>query len=384
MRETDHIRTFEYSGNWESLKKAWDSYLPRIVKNSDAGKLFNERILMARASRELNINETRGIKCLRAGYDAVDAMLWVKVFDETGYIDLELALDIAPQEGDDNDGTGSENLYVNEFEQELLDAPKIIAAKPANSAELILQSNGRVMHFREIPACAWDIYMRDPVWLFYTATGEEGILYRSGFKLTEVTHKDVDGIVAGSRHMYYNRNGMLQRRVYMCGTPWGGVLPYDEEIWNYDTNNNIATMTEIMVRKNTVLNYHEYKTDEHGNIAERRDFRPIKMLGAMAGDEKISGDLAHWRTLYYEFNSQDQLITVTTRYCRQCHGNERVEYEYDDLGRLILQRDYNESGELVCDDQYNYHGVTKVHCRSRIFMNADKGNADPAASKGGV
>lgn len=338
---------------------------------------FRRGYLLYALGRELNIKEAKGVKCARVYYDEMDEMLFLEIYDKTGYMNYELNLEYTreDEENQDKEKTGipvvegpDVDVYTNVYRYDFYDARGAIAKASPGAQEVVVQENQYRWHFKKIPVCQYDIYMKDPIWLYDTVTGMEGRFYELGYKLTEVTHKHVDGIIAGSRHMYYDRQGVFLKRVYMCGTPWGGAMVYDDEIWDYNFRENTATMKEISVRQDAILRLYKYKMDEQGKLRERMDYiRPRKEMALDTADQATE-NLVHSRTLHYAYGQNGMLREIKPVFCGPTMLFERIVYEYDAQGRLIAQRDYNDNNEMLGEETYRFIDDRKVEVTCRIFM----------------
>lgn len=375
-REVHHIRTFELTGTHEALEKSHEALLRECGDARFAKREFERHHLFNELGRELSINQTKGRKCARIYYDEHDEILYIKVYDITGYIDYELNLDYPGKDEDGNarsakdDGSPELDVFTNVFEDELYDAREAIANKPAAAQEVITSESGSIIHFKEIPASRWDVYIKDPLWLYNSQTGIETRFYDLGYKLTEVMTKDVDGIISGVRYMYYDANGIFQRRVFMCGTPWGGALVYDEEVWEYDFGKNTAAMIETSARKDTVLRRHEFELDELGRLKRKTRHERWHGTDAFGQDSNATQELKHYATEHYSYDKEGRLCEIITTYCLPGIGAERVEFEYDEHGRLTRQRDYRDKGrkeELIGEETYEYLTDTRVRVTSRVY-----------------
>jgi hypothetical protein len=198
---------------------------------------------------------------VRVFYDKNDDAIQLIAYDTSGYIDLELNFEYERTgNGEDIDVSGEEDSgnewYIHhKFQDNLFDARGAIAGTPSGAPEVVVQQNGNIFHFKKIPTSRYDIYMKDPFWLYYNITGIEKRFYDLGYKSTEVMKKHIDGIIDSSRYMYYDHKGVFWRRVFMCGTPWGSILPYDEEVWDYDFRKNTAIVKEVSTLKMSSVVY---------------------------------------------------------------------------------------------------------------------------------
>lgn len=368
QEDIHHIKTFELNTDWRSIRKY--SYALQRGKCDlfEAREDFLLSYLPHVLGRELTINETKGVKCVRIFYDKSGEAIWLIAYDKSGYIDLELNLEYSRKENNSSvEEEPDEKVYTTVFQEELFDARGAIARTPTSAPEVVVQQDKYILHFKKIPSCRYDIHMKDPFWLYHTVTGVEARFYELGYKLAEATHKDVDGIIAGSRHMYYDRKGVFLKRVYMCGTPWGGALVCDEEIWDYNFRENTATMKEISVRRNSILNLRKYKMDEQGRIRERKEYMyPRNKRLSDPADQSIE-KLVHSCTLHYAYGKNGKLCEVKTIFSLPTGIHRRHVYEYDTQGRLVAQRDYDKKNNLIADDTYLYLNDTHVECTAHIY-----------------
>jgi len=381
MEDIHHIKTFELSGSWESLKKSWEMLLLRSKSMDAVRKGFLRRYLFIEFGKELNINETKGVKCVRVYYNEKDEVLSITAYDKSGYIDYELNLEYSrneeksPDRKENNSSVEEEpdeKVYTHVFQEDLFDARGAIARTSSGAPEVVVHDNRYTLHFKNIPACRYDIYMKDPFWVYHTITGMEGRFYELGYKLTEVTHKHVDGIIARSRYMYYDRKGVFLKRVSMCGTPWGGAVVCDEEIWDYNFRDNTATMKEISARQDAIRYLYKYKMDEQGKLRERKEYMYSRKERSSDSADQSTDKLVHSRTLRYAYGKNGKLCEVKTVLCYPITKFERIVYEYDARGRLITQRDYNDKDELVGDETYRYISDTRVEYICHVYMHSNK------------
>ena len=377
MRENvHHVRTFELCTEWKELRKQFDSWGLAGYDMSEASKMFRRRYLPSALGKELNINETKGVKCVRISYDDNSEAIWLTAYDKSGYIDLELNLEYEKaeektQERKENDTSVKEEsdseFYTHHVFQDILfDACGAIARTPSDSPEVVVQANLQAMYFKKIPVCKYDIYMKDPFWLYYNIMGIERRFYDLGYKLTEVTRKYCDGIIDSSRHMYYDRKGVFLRSVFMCGTPWGSALVYDEKIWDYDYRDNTATVKEISTCKNVVRGLRTYNMDDQGRLQEQKIFLYPGRDKPSASKDEPTKKPVHSTTVHYAYGKNGRFCEIKTVLFHGEPTSGRKSYEYDAQGRLIAQRDYDNEDELMWEETYRYISDTKVEVTSRM------------------
>lgn len=380
-KDIHYIKTFELIGFWESLQKSHEMMVRKLEDSSFNKKDFMRHNFFTEFGKELTINETKGMKCVRVYYDKYDDVVRIKAYDISGYIDLELNFDFCEKDTDENENEAEgspapkldediPDVYTHTFEEKLFDARGAIARTPVDVPEVVVQQEKYVFHFKEIPACRWDIYIKDPDWLYLTLTGMDKRFYDLGYKSTEFTCKDVDGIINGASYMYYDTKGVFQRRVSICGTPWGGVLVYDEEVWEYDLRRNTATMIKTSMRKHALFRHHEYTLDEQGRLKDKKQYLRYREDRSLNINDESADGLTHERTRHYLYDKKGRLCEI--KEILGGIGSAHSTFEYDEQGRLIRERNYGMYEELFTESIYEYITDSRVKVTMHMLMHNDK------------
>lgn len=365
QEDIHHIKTFELNTDWRSIRKYWYALLRGKCDLFEARKEFLRSYLPLALGRELNINETRGVKCVRVFYDENDEILSITIYDKAGYIDYEMNLEVKGKVSDrtaDDDAEELKNLLENvRHVDELYDAKKAVLQVSPDTEDIVIYAEQCAWHFKKISVSRHDVYMQDPVWLYYNIFGLERRFYDLGYKLVGVTETESDGIITRLNRFYYDSEGTLLKRIFMCGTPWGGIVDYDEEHWAYDCEKNMVTRKDINIHRNFVRHLFQYKLDKQDRIRQRKDF-------GFPSNERAIENLVHTRTLHYSYGQNGKLCEIKPVFCVPTMKFERIVYEYDEQGRLILERSYDVNNELVSEETYRYISDKKVEVTYSLFM----------------
>lgn len=367
--EIHHVKTFELNTDWESIRKYWDMLRRDTLDFDKAMEEFRCGYLLYVFGRELNIKEAKGVKCARVYYDERDEMLFFEIYDKTGYMNYELNLEAQGRVSNttvDDDAEELKKVLENVCHvDELYDVKKAISQALAGTENVVIYVGQRTWHFIKIPVSRYDIYMHDPVWLYCNTLGVEGRFYDLGYKLSGFTDAYIDGVISMLGRFYYDSKGILLKKVFMRGTPWGGVVDCEEEHWDYDFKENKVRMKEISVRSGFVLRFFEYALDEQGRIQERRDFGyPTSKMPKVQAPE----NLVHTRTLDYSYGQNGKLCEIKTVFCVPTREFNQFVYEYDEQGRLISERDYDVNGKMVSEETYRYIDDRIVEVTYSLFM----------------
>lgn len=363
IKEPAYIKIFEIAREIPQFDEDWGFFLRENYKSILGKKLKKE--------------ETRGVPCIRVFYDDEGNMLFMEKFDQNGY--CESSVNIEAMNNLAASGPQTESLvekpdekFVDEgsYVTKLFDAQAVLIHLPQNSLELKIEYEGSTMLFRKISPCPFDLYIKDPEYLPYDEFGPEKSLYCLGYKLIENKRLNVDGTIDCGRHRHYNKNGLFIEQEFYCGTPWGGIVTYERQEWQYDYENRRVIMRNICARNGVIIQIHCYSLDKTGRICHRREYeRPHKQ--AYIGrpeDIGIPEGMISYRNLDYHYDDDGRISEIRRIHFVSPEVSGRDTFEYDTKGRLICEKNYDKDGELTDITTYEYLNRTQMRVNYQLSV----------------